>query len=223
MIKIFLWIRATPFFLRLTWLTRILLAVGFLPSGLTKLLGRRFTTLSVESPIGAFFEAMYQTGFYWHFLGGAQVAAAALLLIPRWSHLGAALFLPIIVNIFVITVALDFTGTPVIVGLMLFAALYLCLWDYHRFRGLFSQSPLEPGVRPARARLDPLERLGFRVFAAALLVFFLGGLGMSGSLARPAVIVGVLAGLFTLLRFLTAGRHRGSERVPDEPTSSLAE
>ena len=31
-----------------TWCTRALLALGFLPSGLTKLLGHRFTTLSPD-------------------------------------------------------------------------------------------------------------------------------------------------------------------------------
>ena len=47
---------------RFTVLTRILLALGFMPSGLTKVFGNRFTLMGPESPIGYFFEVLYQTG-----------------------------------------------------------------------------------------------------------------------------------------------------------------
>ena len=40
--------------------TRVLLAIGFIPSGMKKVLGMRFTQLTVDTPIGFFFEAMYQ-------------------------------------------------------------------------------------------------------------------------------------------------------------------
>jgi len=68
---------------RLAIISRILLGLAFIPTGLVKLLGERFTVISVENPIGAVFEAMYQTGAYWHFPGFAQMLAGALLLVPR--------------------------------------------------------------------------------------------------------------------------------------------
>ena len=117
--------------------TRILLAVGFVPSGLTKVRGHRFTILGVDNPVGFFFEAMYRTGFYWRFLGLCQLAAALLLLIPRTATIGALVYFPLILNIFVITVALDFRGTPVITGLMLLANIYLLCWDYDKLKPLF--------------------------------------------------------------------------------------
>ena len=46
-----------------------------------------------------YFIALYNTGFYYEFIGWAQMIAAILLLIPRTSHIGALLFLPIVVNI----------------------------------------------------------------------------------------------------------------------------
>lgn len=119
-----------------TVLTRILLALGFLPSGLTKVLGNRFTILGVDNPVGFFFEAMYRTSFYWRFLGLCQLAAAALLLIPKTATIGALVYFPLILNIFVITVSLRFTGTPVIAGLMLLANLYLLCWDYDKLKHL---------------------------------------------------------------------------------------
>jgi hypothetical protein len=59
------WVRARPLLYRLTLGTRVLLAVGFIPTGMVKLLGRRFTTMSPESGIGGFFETLYQSGPYW--------------------------------------------------------------------------------------------------------------------------------------------------------------
>jgi len=187
--KLLLWIRSTPFFLRLTWFTRILLAAGFIPTGMVKLLGQRFTLMSVDTPIGAFFEAMYQTGLYWNFLG-------------------AVLFLPIVANVFVITISLGFRGTPWITGMMLLAVLYLCLWDYPRFWSVFRERPLGVERTPPNLRLDRMERIGFQLFAASLLTFFLLTRGFTpGGLGIPTLVVGLAAGLFTLVRFVTSGRR----------------
>lgn len=125
-------IRSQRIFRIFNWATRILLAIGFMPSGLTKLLGNRFTTIPIENPIGFFFEALYRTGFYWNFLGFMQLLTALLLLIPRTTFLGALLYLPIIINIFIIVTAMNFTGTPFVAGLMLLANLYLLFWDYDK-------------------------------------------------------------------------------------------
>ena len=43
-------------FVLFTWGMRILLFLAFLPSGLKKLLGERFTLLGIETPVGFFFE-----------------------------------------------------------------------------------------------------------------------------------------------------------------------
>lgn len=119
------------------WFNRIVLAVGFIPPSLTKILGNRFTQISVDNPVGFFFEAMYQTGFYWRFLGLCQITAAILLLIPRTSTLGALMFFPIILNIFIITISMDFRGTPLITGAMLLANIYLLCWDYDKLKPIF--------------------------------------------------------------------------------------
>jgi uncharacterized membrane protein YphA (DoxX/SURF4 family) len=201
-------VRGIPFFLRLTLFTRILLAAGFIPTGTVKLLGHRFASISVESPIGAFFEAMYQTGAYWQFLGASQVLAGILLLIPSLAHLGAALFLPVMVNIFVITAALSFTGTPIVAALMLLAVIYLCAWDYDRFRGLVTRETWPRDLEVPNLRLDRWELLGFWVFALALFVFCSVTRGfLSPKASLTAIGFGFAAGLFTLVRFLIAGRH----------------
>lgn len=121
-----------------TWTIKILLFLGFLPSGLKKLLGERFTILGVDTPVGFFFEALYRTGFYWNFLGFVQLIAGVLLLIPRSSFFGALLYLPIITNIFIIVTSMHFKGTPYVVGLMLLGNLYLIFWDYKKLKQIVS-------------------------------------------------------------------------------------
>jgi uncharacterized membrane protein YphA (DoxX/SURF4 family) len=131
-------LRSQKIFMLFTWLTRILLSVAFIPSGLKKILGLRFTTIGIENPVGFFFEAMYRTGFYWNFLGFVQLTAAILILIPRTSLLGAILYLPVIINICVIVTAMNFVGTPIVAGLMLIGNLYLFVWDYPRTKAFLN-------------------------------------------------------------------------------------
>ena len=130
---------------RFTLMTRVLLAIAFLPSGLTKVVGNRFTLLGPDNPVGYFFDALYQAGFYYNFIGLAQVTVAVLLLIPRTATLGAVLYFPIILNIWIITLSLHFRGTWVITSLMLLACIYLLCWDYDRLQGLWARRP-EPAI-----------------------------------------------------------------------------
>lgn len=133
-----LFIRSKKLFKLFTWCTRMLLFLAFLPSGLKKILGQRFTLIGIDNPIGFFFEALYRSGFYWNFLGFMQLTAGLLLLIPRTSFFGALLYLPIIINILIIVTAMQFTGTPYVAGLMLLANVYLLLWDYNKLKRLVS-------------------------------------------------------------------------------------
>lgn len=131
-------IREQTIFKLFTWGTRVLLFIAFLPSGLKKVMGERFTLIPIENPIGFFFEALYRTGFYWNFLGLMQLIAGILLLIPRTSFFGALLYLPIIINIFIIVSSMHFKGTPIVAGLMLLANIYLLFWDYDKLKRMLS-------------------------------------------------------------------------------------
>ena len=94
-----------------TVFTRILLAVGFFQPSIKKIMGQPFTSLPDSSPVGHYFNALLETGFYYQFMGWSQLIAAILLLFPRTAHLGALLFLPIIANIAVLTTSVGFQGT----------------------------------------------------------------------------------------------------------------
>ena len=120
------------------WLTRFLLAFAFIPSGMKKVLGQRFTNIGIEHPIGFFFEALYRSGMYWNFIGWGQIFAALLLMTQRFSTLGNIIYFFIISNICCITLSMHFTGTWVITSLMLFASTCLLLWDANKLQYIFS-------------------------------------------------------------------------------------
>lgn len=117
-----------------TAVTRILLFVGFTPPSLVKIFNKPFTGLPDTNPVGHYFSALYQTGFYYQFIGWGQLIAAVLLLFPRTAHLGALMFLPIIVNIAVLTTSVGFKGTWIVTILMCLAAVFLVAWDYDRLK-----------------------------------------------------------------------------------------
>ena len=112
---------------------RVALALGFIPSGIVKVMGERFTGLPANHPLGHYFDALHLTSFYYTFIGVSQLTAALLLLIPRTALLGAILYFPIIFNICVLTYATRFEGTR-ITTLMVLANLYLLCWDYARLK-----------------------------------------------------------------------------------------
>lgn len=136
--------------------TRYLIGSAFVFASLVKITGKRFTTESGASyaidSSWHFFETMYASGLYWKFIGWAQLLSGFLLMTQRFSKLGALLNLPIIGNIFVITLSYYFAYTPVITGLMLMANLLLILWEWNELKVIFNL-PFEPS-NPIRMERD---------------------------------------------------------------------
>ena len=112
---------------------RVVLALGFIPSGMVKIMGERFTALPVNHPLGHYLEALHLTGYYYPFIGVVQMIAAILLLIPRTALLGALIYFPIILNICILAYAVRFEGTR-ITTLMVLANVYLLCWDFDRLK-----------------------------------------------------------------------------------------
>ena len=104
------------------------MGVTFILSGLRKWPGVKFTTLPVENPVGAYFQAMHDTGFYWNSIGYFQIGVGLLMM-------------PVTVNIFLVSVSLHMTGTPFITAAMLLGNAFLLYWHFPNYRGIF-QKPL---------------------------------------------------------------------------------
>lgn len=121
----------------------------------------------INEPINSawhMFETLYQSGLWWKFLGLGQLIAGFLLMTQRYAKLGALMFLPVISNVFVITISYDFRGTPVITGLMLLANILLVLWDWDEIKILVNKTPV----------IEPKKRLeNMRVWEITGLLLFL--------------------------------------------------
>jgi hypothetical protein len=166
--------KSDKWFKRFAIFCRIALAVSFIPSGYVKIMGERFTGLASNNPLGHYFDALHLTGYYYTFIGVAQIVTAILLLIPKTSLLGALMYFPIIVNICVLTYATRFGGTRLVTMLVL-ASLFLLIWDYNRLKHIlpFKQPKTDPPVlkKPLGIRL----RIVFFGGSFALLAFIIIG------------------------------------------------
>lgn len=148
-----------------TTFTRLALVAGFLPAGYVKIIGERFTDLHDKQPMGHYLEALHHTGYYYTFIGYAQILAALLLLIPRTVVLGVLIYLPIILNICILSLAVRFEGSLLTAPLMVVACLYLLCWYYERIKYLF------PFNTPPMVPLVPDNKFP-KWFFGGVLVFF---------------------------------------------------
>ena len=131
--------KSNRWFRYFTVFCRVALALGFIPSGIVKISGERFTALPSNHPLGHYFDALFQTGYYYTFIGIGQLLTALLLLIPRTALIGALMYFPTILNICILAYATRFEGTR-ITTLMLLANIYLLCWDYERLKYIFRLS-----------------------------------------------------------------------------------
>jgi uncharacterized membrane protein YphA (DoxX/SURF4 family) len=133
---------------------RLLLGFAFLPAGLKKLLGQRFTDAHNVGAFHEFLHAFFATGLFYRFVGALQLTVAVLLMTQTFGTLGALLALPIFTAITVLCWSTGAVFTGVMTTLMLLATLLVCAWEYERFSGV-----LRPAFRPAVVGL-PLSRGG---------------------------------------------------------------
>lgn len=145
---------------------RIMLALGFLPSGFVKVMGERFTALSSNHPLGNYLEALHHTGYYYTFIGVMQLTIAVLLLIPRTALFGAIMYFPFILNICILTYATRFEGTR-ITTLMLLANLYLLCWDYNRLKSILLFNPSTENGRTLKNEVRS-KKFPFLFFAGVI-------------------------------------------------------
>lgn len=149
---------------------RIALAAGFIPSGMQKVLGERFTTLAINHPMGNFLEAFHHTGYYYPFVGIMQVTAAILLLIPRTVTIGAFIYFPIILNICILSLAVRFDGSQLTSPLMVCAVLFLLCWNYHKFKNIFPFNHSKSEL-PQKEEMTKKFPIKFFVGVFAVIVF----------------------------------------------------
>jgi uncharacterized membrane protein YphA (DoxX/SURF4 family) len=168
--------KSDKWFKRFAVFCRIALAASFIPAGYVKIMGERFTGLPSNNPLGHYFDALHLTGYYYTFIGIAQIITAVFLLIPRTALLGALMYFPIIVNICVLTYATRFDGTRLVTMLVL-ASLFLLIWDYDRLKHIL---PLRQPKTDQPVLRKPLgKRLRMLFFGGSFVVLAIIIIGTS--------------------------------------------
>lgn len=128
-----------------TILIRYLLGIAFVWASIFKIFGIRFTPISGENaPINSLahlLESMYRSGFYWSFIGWGQLIAGFLIMSQTFSTLGSIVYFPIILSIFILTTQFESSIFWITTSLMLFANIYLLLWDWNRLKFIIIQNP----------------------------------------------------------------------------------
>jgi hypothetical protein len=135
--------------------------------------------------------------------------AAVLLLIPRTSHIGALLFLPIIINVAVLTSSVGFRGTWIITLMMCLAAVWLAAWEYDRLKLILFAERIE------RTRSVPFQFItlpGFFALGGVVMAVLwkLVGLGNFSNYLNIGIILGIAGLIFGILvathyRFMRVG------------------
>lgn len=126
-----------PLLKTLYWIIRISMGITFILSGIRKMQGVKFTALSIDNPVGFYFEAMHETGFYWNFIGYFQIAIGILIFFNRFVVVSSLFMMPVTINIFLVSISLNMKGTPIITSMMLLGNLFLLLWHFKNYRTIF--------------------------------------------------------------------------------------
>lgn len=166
---------------------RITLSFGFLMGGFVKIIDERFASgLSIIHPMGSYLNALHLTGYYYTFIGIAQILAAVFLLIPRMVFLGALLYFPIILNIFILSYAVRFEGSLLTSPLMLLANIFLLCWHYDRLKFILPFKDPKPILLPKPIKYS--NKFPFKSVlgsAAAVAVILAGVFAMSNYAVMP--------------------------------------
>jgi len=149
--------KSDKWFKRFAVFCRASLAASFIMAGYVKIIGERFAEgLTSNNPLGHYLDALFLTGYYYTFIGIAQIITGMFLLIPRTYLLGALMYFSIMLNICVLTYATRFDGTR-LNTMALLASLFLLIWDYDRLKYIlpFKQPKTDPPVlkKPLGKRL----------------------------------------------------------------------
>ncbi|MFD2518170.1 hypothetical protein [Salinimicrobium flavum] len=148
---------------------RYIIGLGFLPSGIIKVLDQPFTHMENVGVFYDFLDALYATGYYYNMIGVMQVVAALLLITQRFATIGAVLFLPIIFNITVLTITTIGSLTPLVAFLMFLGTIFLLLWDYYKWINIFYNDNQLRAI-PAKNNYPTYNR--FQVWTGILLILF---------------------------------------------------
>lgn len=147
--------------------------------------------------------AKHDLGLYGSFIAYAQLFVGFLLLTNRFRTLGAIMLLPILGNILVITISLNWQGTPYIVACLILLNLIILLLDYHKLKFILSETEAAELNQFKVIRKNKVRDLYYLLPLMIILTGTLFGWSETGKLITR---IGFGMALLSLLAFNIAGR-----------------
>ncbi|MFM2047613.1 MAG: hypothetical protein RI955_159 [Bacteroidota bacterium] len=110
--------------------------------------------------IADFMTAMQSTGLYWNMIAISQVTIGALLMSQRFSLLGAIMLVPMLFNVFFITVSLNFGTTIYLNATLLILNFILLAYDYKKLLPIIGYQNEASIFKKSTYRFDVLILFG---------------------------------------------------------------
>src|SRR5215213_3472536 len=194
---------------------RIFLGFVFFTAGMGKLTQGHYFPLTMFPMSLAKILEPHGLSLWGEFVAWSQVVIGFLLMSQRFATLGAIMSLPLILNIFVITVSLDFKGTPYLNAGLIALNLFLLAADYHKLKFLFFDDVSEYRQIPLRRNFWKADVL----WVAALVLCLVAG--TFHEFNRLMTFAFSFAGLAVMLacgvlEFYLRRKRRKAEALKDE-------
>lgn len=113
--------------------------------------------------------AEYGLAFFARFVAFSQVLAGFLLLTQRFATLGAIISFPLFLNILMITISLEWRGTPYVNAVFLAMNTYLLIIDYPKFKYIITDEVVE-NLQLKSVRSRPKQDLLFTAMTFIVLI-----------------------------------------------------
>ena len=159
--------KLTRFFL---WGIRLFLGLIFFSAGMAKLL----PFPGIIGPVWLETElAPYGLAMFARFIAYAQIVVGLLLLSQRFATLGAIMLFPLVLNIFMVTVSMNWKGTPYVLAFLLVLNVILLTADYHKLKHILNErvQPLKDlPLKRLYPRKDLIWGIGMVLIVVATLV-----------------------------------------------------
>jgi hypothetical protein len=193
--------------------TRIFLGFVFFTAGMGKLTHGHYFPLTMFPMSLAKILEPHGLSLWGEFVAWSQVVIGFLLMSQRFATLGAIMSLPLILNIFVITVSLGFKGTPYLNAGLIALNLFLLAADYHKLKFLFMDEVSEYRHVPLKRNFWQADVLWVAALALCLVA------GTFHEFNRSMTFAFSFAGLAVMLacgalEFYLRRRRRNSGQLP---------
>lgn len=149
--------------------TRIFLGLIFFTAGMSKLMP--FPGLIgpqwLEQEL-----APYGLALFARFIAFSQILVGLLLLTRRFATLGAIILFPLLSCILIVTISLNWTGTPYVNAFLLVLNISLLLADYHKLKFIFwnnAEKLKAIHYDQRNVQFDTIWFVGILIFFAGLL------------------------------------------------------